>query len=79
MNLQQLSEQYRSDAALMELRIVQLQYRLQHTEQLEIRRRLKHRIGVLRVLMGEGRRTGYDLAHYYERPSEEHSTCQRSA
>lgn len=71
MNLQQLAQQYRANAALIELRIVQLQYRLRHTRQPEVRRRLRHRIGILRVLMGEGRRTGYDLTHYYDRPSAE--------
>lgn len=67
MSLQQLAQQYLSNAALLELRIVQLQYRMRHTEQPEIKRRLRHRVGVLRVMMGEGRRTGYDLAHYYDR------------
>ena len=69
MNLQSLAQEYRAGAALIELRVIQLQYRLDHTRQQEVRRRLRHRIGALRVMMGESRRMGYDLDHYYDRPA----------
>lgn len=58
--------EYYQNAALLELRLVQLHTQLHHTRTLEIRRRLKHRIGVLHVMINEGRQTGYRLAHYYD-------------
>lgn len=61
-----MAQEYRANAAILDLRLAQLQYQLAHTESLELRRRLKHRIGMLHVLINEARNTGYYLDHYYE-------------
>lgn len=66
MDLQHMAQEYRINGALLELRIVQLQYRLAGTRQPELRRRLKRRIGTLYGMLGESRRTAYDLQHYYD-------------
>ena len=71
-SLDHMAQQYRSNAALLELRLVQLKHQLAGTKQLEVRRRLKHRIGMLHVLINEGRKTGYYLAQYY---TEEQPSC----
>lgn len=63
--LDNLAHEYRANAALLELRLVQLKHQLRQTQCLEVRRRLKHRIGMLHVLINETRGTGYYLAHYY--------------
>lgn len=71
MTLLQMAEEYRSNSALLALRIVQLQCRLRETRQLELRRRLKRRIGTLYGMLGESRRTSYDMQHYYDRRSDD--------
>lgn len=65
-SLDSMAEEYRRNAAVLELRLVQLKHQLAGTRQLELRRRLKHRIGMLHVLINEARSTGYYLDHYYE-------------
>lgn len=50
MKLDTMAQEYRRNAAVLELRVAQLKHQLAHTSQLELRRRLKHRIGVLHVL-----------------------------
>lgn len=67
MTLEQMAQEYRVNGALLELRIVQLRWRLHNTRQPELRRRLKKRIGTLYGMLGESRRTAYDLQHYYDR------------
>ncbi|MGE4547948.1 MAG: hypothetical protein AB7C89_00175 [Intestinibacillus sp.] len=66
MTLQQMAQEYRVNGALIELRIIQLRCRLQNTRQLELRRRLKKRIGTLYGMLGESRRAAYDMQHYYD-------------
>lgn len=67
MTLQQMAREYRVNGALLELRIIQLRCRLLRTHQPELRRRLKKRIGTLYGMLGESRRTAYDMQHYYDR------------
>ncbi|MGM9613607.1 MAG: hypothetical protein ACI3XZ_08870 [Butyricicoccus sp.] len=64
--LDTMAQEYRRNAAVLELRVMQLKHQLAHTSQLELRRRLKHRIGMLHVLINEARSTGFYLDHYYE-------------
>ncbi|MDR3765505.1 MAG: hypothetical protein Q3Y08_00495 [Butyricicoccus sp.] len=71
-SLDAMATEYRANAALLELRLMQLKHQLKHTQGLELRRRLKHRIGMLHVLINEARGTGYYLEHYYE---ERESAC----
>lgn len=71
-SLDAMAAEYRANAALLELRLVQLKHQLQGTKSLELRRRLKHRIGMLHVLINEARDTSYYLSHYYE---ERESAC----
>ena len=66
MKLDTMAQEYRRNAAVLELRVAQLKHQLAHTSQLELRRRLKHRIGVLHVLINEARSTGYYLDHSHE-------------
>ena len=66
MKLDTMAQEYRRNAAVLELRVAQLKHQLAHPSQLELRRRLKHRIGVLHVLINEARSTGYYLDHYHE-------------
>lgn len=61
-----MAQEYRRNAAVLELRLMQLKHQLANTRQLELRRRLKHRIGMLHVLINEARNTGYYLDHYHE-------------
>ena len=71
-SLDGLAAEYRANAPLLELRVMQPKHQLEHTQGLELRRRLKHRIGMLHVLINEARGTGYYLEHYYE---ERESAC----
>lgn len=71
-SLDTIAHEYRANAALLELRLMQLKHQLRQTNNLEVRRRLKHRIGMLHVLINEARGTGYYLSHYYE---ERESAC----
>ncbi len=77
MELQKMAREYRHNAAVLELRVIQLQRALRRTEQLELRRRIKRRIGLLRVMIGESRRTAYDLEHYYDRKARYEKHCVR--
>lgn len=70
MPLSHMAQEYRTNAAVLELRLVQLKHQLAHTRQLELRRRLKHRIGVLHVLINEARKTGHYLDQYYAEQKE---------
>ena len=72
MSLDHMAQEYRDNAALLDLRLAQLKHQLAHTKQLELRRRLKHRIGMLHVLINEARRTSHYLDTYY---TEHHSAC----
>ena len=65
LHLDELGQQYRRSAAAIDLRIMQLKYQLSKTASLELRRRLKHRIGALHVLAIETRNTSYHLTSYY--------------
>lgn len=62
-----MSEEYRINTAILEVRIVQLDRLLAETRQPELRRRLQRRIGRLHAMAGEGRRAAFDLAHYYDK------------
>ena len=69
-SLRDMGQEYRRNTNLLELRIRQLQFQLKNTQCLELRRRLKHRIGMLHVLVNEGRKTGFYLQNYYNTPEE---------
>ena len=69
-SLHDMGQEYRRNTNLLELRIRQLQFQLKNTQCLELRRRLKHRIGMLHVLVNEGRKTGFYLQNYYHTPEE---------
>ncbi len=75
MDLQKMAQEYRHNTAVLELRVIQLQRALRCTEQTELRRRIKRRIGLLRVMIGESRRTAYDLEHYYDRRARYEKHC----
>lgn len=64
--LSEMAEEYRRNAAALEGRVAQLEQELNAVDGLETRRKLKHRIGMLHVLINEARKTEYYLAHYYD-------------
>ncbi len=67
MTLEQMAREYRGNTALLELRMKQLQAAQRRAQQKEVRFRLKRRIGCLRVLINESRKTAFVMEHYHER------------
>ena len=72
MELREMAREYRANTALLELRVKLLQAAQRRAEQKEVRYRLKRRIGCLRVLINESRKTAFTLEHYRERGADEH-------
>ncbi|MGO5029039.1 hypothetical protein [Candidatus Agathobaculum pullicola] len=72
MQLQEMARQYRSNTALLELRLKQLQVAQRRAEQNEVKYRLKQRINCLQVMINENRKTAFVLEHYYDRGGEAH-------
>ena len=66
MALRNMAQQYRANTALLELRMKQLQVAQRRARHKEVRYRLKNRIGFLRVLINESRKTTFLLEHYYD-------------
>ena len=67
MVLREMAQEYRRNTALLELRMKQLQVAQRRAGQKEVKYRLKRRIGVLRMLINESRKTAFVLEHYYDR------------
>ena len=55
MALREMAQEYRSNTALLELRMKQLQVAQRRARHKEVKYRLKQRIGCLRVLINESR------------------------
>ena len=64
MTLHEMAREYRSNTALLELRLRQLQVAQRRARQKEVKYRLKQRIGCLRVLINESRKPAFVLEHY---------------
>lgn len=72
MILGDMAQEYKRNTALLELRMQQLQIAQQRTQQKEVKYRLKQRIGRLRVLINESRKTAFEMEHYYEKGGTHH-------
>ena len=72
MKLDEMSREYKANMALLELRMRQLQVAQRRARQNEVKYRLKQRIGCLRVLINESRKTAFVLEHYYDRGGMQH-------
>ena len=72
MKLDEMSREYKANTALLELRRCQLQVAQRRARQKEVKYRLKQRIGFLRVLINESRKTAFVLEHYYDRGGRQH-------
>lgn len=72
MQLQEMAKEYRSNTALMELRVRQLQSARRKAHKPEIRYRLKRRINCLQALINESRKTIFEMEHYYDRGGDKH-------
>ena len=66
MALREMAQEYRKNTALLEPRMVQPEAAQPRALQREVRYRLKQRIGFLRVLINESRKTAFVLEHYYD-------------
>ena len=73
MYLREMAQEYRSNIALLELRMKQLQVAQRRTQHKEVRYRLRQRIGCLRVLINEGRKTVFMLEHHYDKGGQYHA------
>lgn len=67
MTLYEMAKEYRANTALLELRVRQLQTAQRRARQQEVKFRLKQRIGCLRVLINESRKTAFKMEHYHDR------------
>ncbi len=67
MTLHGMAREYRSNTALLELRLRQLQAAQRRARQPEVRYRFKQRIGCLRGLINESRKAAFVMEHYYQR------------
>lgn len=72
MLLQEMAKEYRSNTALMELRVRQLQAARRRARQPEVRYRLKQRINCLQGFINESRKAVFMMEHYYERGGDGH-------
>ena len=68
MQLQEMAREYRSNTALLELRLKLLQTARRRAKQNEVKYRLKRRINCLQVLINESRKT----EHYYDKGGNGH-------
>ena len=66
MALREMAQEYRKNTALLELRMIELQVAQRRARHKEVKYRLKQRIGFLRVLTNESRKTAFMLEHYYD-------------
>lgn len=66
MNLSELAKEYRANAALLELRVVQLNTLLPSVGVREEQRRIRRRIGALRSMMSDCRCAAYEMEHYHD-------------
>ena len=73
MALREMAQEYRSNTALLELRMKQLQVAQRRARHKEVKYRLKQRIGYLRVMINESRKTAFILEHYYENGGQVHA------
>ena len=76
MELREMAREYRANTALLELRMKQLQTAQRRARHKEEKYRLKQRIGCLRVLINESRKTAFVLEHYRERGADGHDAQQ---
>ncbi|RHR08183.1 hypothetical protein DWX58_10185 [Pseudoflavonifractor sp. AF19-9AC] len=67
MTLLELSAEYRSHAHALDLRICQLQYRLEHTRNADQRCQLEERIHMLSTMLREARELAVLTERYYDR------------
>ena len=67
MTLQELSVEYRAHARALDLRICQLQYRLDRSTDPEENSRLEERIHMLSTMLREARELAVLCERYYER------------
>ena len=67
MTLLDLSAEYRSHAHALDLRICQLQYRLEHTRNAAQRCQLEDRIRMLSTMLREARELAVLTERYYDR------------
>lgn len=72
MQLQEMAREYRSNTALLELRLKQLQTARRHAGQNEVRYRLKQRINCLQAMINENRKTTFVLEHYHDKGGSAH-------
>ena len=72
MALREMAQEYRRNTALLELRMKQLQVAQRRARNQEVKYRLKQRIGCLRMLTNESRKTAFILEHYHENGGHEH-------
>lgn len=72
MRLHEMAREYRSNTALLELRLKQLQTARRRAKQSEVKYRLKRRINCLQVMINESRKTAFVLEHYYDRGGDGH-------
>lgn len=72
MTLEQMAQEYRRNTALLELRLRLLSVAQRRARQKEVKYRLKQRIGTLRVLINESRKTAFRLEHYHEKGGQAH-------
>lgn len=72
MQLQEMAREYRSNTALLELRLKQLQTARRRAEQNEVQYRLKQRINCLQTIINENRKTAFVLEHYYDKGGNAH-------
>lgn len=72
MQLQEMAREYRSNTALLELRLKQLQTARRHAGRNEVRYRLKQRINCLQAMINENRKTAFVLEHYYDKGGNAH-------
>lgn len=67
MTLQELSVEYRAHARALDLRICQLQFRLDRTEDPDERCQLQDRIRMLTIMLREARELAVLTERYYDR------------
>lgn len=67
MTLQELSVEYRAHARALDLRICQLQFRLDRTEDPDERCQLQDRIRLLTIMLREARELAVLTERYYDR------------
>lgn len=72
MILRDMAQEYKRNTALMELRMQELQVAQKRAEQKEVKYRLKQRIGRLRTLINESRKTAFEMEYYYEKGGAHH-------